>query len=344
MNSTPKFRYARLTALCAALGFATLASAQTTVTTVPVGAVGYIFSQGSQLVGLSLVKNTITAANVSAVSGSSLTLSLANVGAVLTSGTAYYIEVVNDVPNNALYEGDRIEVDTAATIAANNNTIVVKNHAENTLSSALPISLSGTKIAIRRHLTLGGLLSELPGAFIPGDKITIRKDGTSYVTGTLNSAATDWRAGLASLNAVAIYPGVGFFLIRAASTSTSSALTGDLRDNNFVQLLAQGNQVIAEGYPLDGAASPAISLPAIGGTPNRLFTNSSGCNFLSGDKLTAYNDSNQLVTYTYTTSTNRWMAGLTNGNSIKLFKANKAGYLTVSNANQTYVQIKPFTL
>ena len=117
-----------------------------------------------------------------------------------------------------------------------------------------------------------------------------------------------------------------------------------IRDNNFVQFLTRGLQLIAEGYPVDGAASPAISSPAFGGTPNRLFTNISGGNFSSGDKLTAYNDSNQLVTYTYTTSTNRWMAGLTNGNLIKLFKANKAGYLTIANANQNYVQIKPFTL
>ncbi|MCS6244020.1 MAG: TIGR02597 family protein [Opitutus sp.] len=40
MNSAPKFSYARVTALCATLGFASLASAQTTtVTTVPVGAI-----------------------------------------------------------------------------------------------------------------------------------------------------------------------------------------------------------------------------------------------------------------------------------------------------------------
>jgi hypothetical protein len=47
MNSTPKFRYNRLIALCATLGFACLASAQTSVTTTPVGAMTYSIAPGT---------------------------------------------------------------------------------------------------------------------------------------------------------------------------------------------------------------------------------------------------------------------------------------------------------
>jgi hypothetical protein len=47
MNSTPKFRYNRLIALCATLGFASLASAQTSVTTTPVGAMTVTIGAGT---------------------------------------------------------------------------------------------------------------------------------------------------------------------------------------------------------------------------------------------------------------------------------------------------------
>lgn len=67
MSTPPKFRYARLAALCAALGFASLASAQTTsVTTVPVGAITiFVNAKSDQRVGITQLRPAMFAGSVS---------------------------------------------------------------------------------------------------------------------------------------------------------------------------------------------------------------------------------------------------------------------------------------
>lgn len=325
-----------LLAATAALGLASLSLAQS-VTTAPVGAVNYSFAQGTQIVGLSMVRPAVVSGVISAVGSLSITSGSLNVGESLAAGTQYYLEVVKDDANSSLYAGDRYDIDTAATKSAAAGTIILRSTAENTLSTNVPSALVGASFVVRQHYTLGSLLTEMPNAFLTGDQITIRRDGTSTVTATLNSARTTWNAGLTNSNSVIIYPGVGFFLVRSSATPTSASLVGSVRTNNFVQVLRAGNQVLAEGFPVLSAPQPTSG-------PSRLFTNPAGATFSNGDRLTAYNPSGQLATYTYSTSTNRWTAGLVNGNVQNLFQPTRGVFLNSANANAEYVHVVPFTL
>jgi hypothetical protein len=325
--------------LIAAAGLSASSLFAQSVATDPVGALSYSLKQGSQLTGISLVKPAVSAGSISAVNTLTITVSGSpNVGAALTTGAAYYLEVVKDTANSGTYTGDRFEVDTAATKAGTVGTVVLKSSAENTISGNPPSALVGAQFVVRPHLTLGGILTDMTGSFLPGDKITIRENGGSSITATLNGAGTTWQAGLTNKNSLIIYPGVGFFVVRGAATTTSGVLVGAVRTNSFVQVLKSGNQVLSEGFPMDTAPSPTA------GIASRLFTNLAGGTFASGDKLTAYNPSGVLTTYTYSTSNNRWSAGLTNGTALNLFHPTTASFVTLANANPNYVQLMPFSL
>ena len=337
---SPRSGSALLLSLIAAAGLsATSLFAQTSVTTDPVGALSYSLKQGSQLTGISLVKPAVATGSVSAVN--TLTLSVTgapDIGATLTAGAAYYLEIVNDSVNSGTYTGDRFDVDTTATKSGTIGTVVLKSSAENTVAGNPPSALVGVKFVIRPHVTLAGLLTDIPGAFLAGDKVTIRENGGSTITATLNSAGTTWQAGLTNKNTLIVYPGVGFFVTRAGTTTSTGVMVGAVRTNSFVQILKSGNQILAEGFPMDTAPSPTS------GIATRLFTNLAGGTFVTGDKLTAYNPSGVLTTYSYSTSNNRWSAGLTNGTALNLFHPTTATYVTLANANASYVQLVPFSL
>jgi hypothetical protein len=346
MKTSVSLRAPRLVAILA-FAFASftvsnLSAQNTTVTTAPVGALGYNFNTGTQLSGISLMKPAVFSGAVTAVSGANLVSGTSDVGSLLTTGVTYFVEFSKDTANTGLYEGDRFDVDVASTKVAAAGTIVLATaKLENTVSGNPPAALVGANFVIRPHYTLGALLTDMPAAFVAGDKINIRKDGGSTVTVTLNAAKTIWQAGIANNNATIVYPGVGFFFVRAAASATTGTIVGDVRTNTFVQLIKSGSQVLSEGFPVDSAPSPTTL-----GAPNRFFTNTTVGNVFTGgvDKMYAYNASNVLTAYTYNSSTNRWNAGIANGNAVNLFKADKGVYLTTGTVNNAYIQTLPFTL
>ncbi|EIP96658.1 fibronectin type III domain-containing protein [Opitutaceae bacterium TAV1] len=314
--------------------------ADSTVKGIPYGSLAYSADVGTQLIGIPLVNLASFAGKVSEVSGFTFTVGgdpSHDIGAVLTSGASYYIEITNDSANGGLYEGDRFDVDTAATIAAANGTLVLKASAENTIQGNPPAELVGVSFVLREHITLGQLLTRLPGFFVANDQITMRKDGGAQATFKYNG--TRWNLGLTNSNAVSIYPGVGFFLTRTSDSATATWFSGVVRMNNFAQPIQAGNQILAEGYPVDSAPAPSVS-----GRASRLFTNDTGGAFSNGDSMTAYNPATRtLATYTYRTSTTRWVLGLSNANETMMFQATKAVYLTTATANPDYVQSLPVT-
>lgn len=303
------------------------------------GAVSYTFGQGVRYTGISMVKPEIFAGSIASVSGS-LNLTVAgspSVGALLSSGVPYYLEIVRDNVGGLSDTGDRFDINSAATASASAGTIVLRATTENTISGALPSSFVGANFVIRPHFTLGSLSTDLPGAFLPGDLISIRVDGGSQISATRNASGS-WLSGINNRNSVVIYPGVGFFVVRSGATTTSSSLVGAVRSNTFVQVIRSGNQLLSEGFPVDSAPNPSVG-------SSRLFTNPNGTVFANGDRLAAVNPSNQqLTTYTYNASTNRWNAGLANGNLVQLFSPTRSFFLNVTSANPNYVQPVPFTM
>ncbi len=309
-----------------------------TATTDPVGFVSYNFTQGSQYSGIPMVNAPSFSGMVAGISNTALTVSGTglNLGAALTAGKAYYVEIVADPNNAGAYIGDRLDVDTAATIAAANATIVIKTSAENTISGNLPAALVGVKFVVRAHVTLAQVSSSSTGLFLAGDQIVIRVNGASNATITFNG--TGWRQGITNADATVVYPGVGYLIKRASATPSTGVFVGNVRTNNFAQVIRAGEQILAEGFPVDSAPHPTDVTVA-----SRLFTNDIGTTFANGDRLFAYNGSN-FTLFTYSTGTNRWAAGMTNGNTLKIFNATKAVLLKTAAANVNYIQIRPFPL
>ena len=257
MNSKNKFRYARITALCAALGFASLASAQTTtVYTPPVGAMTKAIPVGISPVGITLINPAIVGTTVISANSSTLTLGTSNIGTLLTSTEPYYLEVTGGD-----LKGDRVDINVAATVAANNNTVVLlASSIENTFpSDSVGTLLNGFTVQIRKHVTIEQIQQSMSAALTGNndaklaDQVLIFDNSTNtYTIHYLRSDGINWRrAGTTTVTTKApIHPGKGIFIAKKASAA-SLTIVGTVRTNDFVQKFSTGRQLMSTPWPAD---------------------------------------------------------------------------------------------
>ena len=108
-------------------------------TTTPVGAQTTTLAVGRNALGLPLLNPDLLSATATGLSGSSLSITgQTNIGALLTAGEPYYIEVYGGT-----LKGDRFDVDTAATITAANGSVVLNSSSAN---NSFPIASIGTSL------------------------------------------------------------------------------------------------------------------------------------------------------------------------------------------------------
>lgn len=222
-------------------------------TTIPVGLAG---------IGFPLLNPDIFKGSVSSSSGNTLTLSgVTNVGALLTSGEPYYIEVYGGD-----LKGDRFDVNTAATISAANGTVALdSSSANNTYNlGSVGASLNGVTVALRKHITVEQVGAMASPALIgnnqaaQADQIqTFNPSLNSYSTYFLRADNITWRISgtTTGANKVPIPPGVGCFIKRGGTTPTEITATGAVRQNDFALPLKSGLQLLAPGFPIGN--SPA---------------------------------------------------------------------------------------
>lgn len=180
---------------------------------------------------------------------------------LLTPGAAYFLEVTSG--DN---EGHRFDV-----VSATGSTVTLDTDSDlaaatppfNTLAGALPASLAGDRVALRRHWTLG---EQFPasGFFAAGthtaaDQVQTFADGawTTYWLYT-NSGSPKWvKVGdgtMADQAATVLPPGQGCFVLRR-DTATSILAYGDVRANDFIRPLSAGTNLVGGGYPLAQSAT-----------------------------------------------------------------------------------------
>jgi len=319
-------------------GISRLDATSISITTAPAGFLAYSFEAGTRYIGVPLVTPALFTGKIATVSGAAITSPSfsAHASALLLPGNSYYIEIVEDLPNESAHEGQRIDIDVAATLGAGADTIVLKSSPANTLALPVPSALVETRFVLREHITLGSLTQSLPGAFLTGDSLSFEQNGTTLITVTYNG--TQWRSGFTNHNPMILYPGIGAIFKRSAFGATATALIGAVRNNAFVQPLKAGSHILSEGFPVDSAPSPSD------GGPDRKFTNASGNIFAAGDRLSAHHPTTgALTTYTYSTSASRWAAGFINANTLRLFQAGSGFYLTIATSNPAYTQPVPFS-
>ncbi len=233
-----------------------LASPVAVSRTVPVGWSRTALHAGYQTFGASLLQPALFGGKVTAVNGAAGTLTLSSPlpPGLLSPDKPCFIEFV-DGPA----EGQRFDLDPAA--STGNSIAALAAPTRNTLP-ALPANVTGSRITLRPHRTLGGLfdIARFAGALNPGGADQLHFfDGQAYSIyyaldlGSALPSQKRWAlvGGSPSANQGLriVAPGVGCFVRRAGASSLSVFVTGEVRANRFVQPLVQGSNLIAEGFP-----------------------------------------------------------------------------------------------
>jgi len=249
LAATPAFLHAQITSYSDIVGYQS--------SSLPVG---------STAIGFPLLNPDVLKSAASTLTSNSLGISgESNVGAKLVAGEPYYLEVYSGT-----LKGDRFDIDTAATISAGNNSVVLNSTSANNSFpvASLTNQLNGATVAIRQHITLEKIQSYFSAALTgnntasSADQIQLyNPSNSSFSSYYLRSNGTEWRlVGSPTVaNKVPVPPGSGVF-IRKANSSGQLTATGSVRNNDFSRPFVVGSQLIANPYPI--AYSPA----GLGGT------------------------------------------------------------------------------
>ena len=222
------------------------------------------------------LRETVFTGTISSVNGMDLVFASSGGGvnlSTLLAGGTYFIEGINGEN-----EGHRFDVAAAAV-----NTLTIANdiniHAaaapHNTLAGALPASLVGDQVSVRRHWTLNELF---PPTFFgatgdrnTADQVQTFADGAwtiywLYDDGLLPARWVKTGDNTYSDQGVSILaPGQGMFFNNRSNPASILAY-GEVRPNDFIRPLALGNNLIGGGYPLDqsptGVGSREMTLAA----------------------------------------------------------------------------------
>ncbi|MBX3737114.1 MAG: hypothetical protein KF715_10515 [Candidatus Didemnitutus sp.] len=246
---------------------ATAAFAADVAYTPPVGGMQVSISPGTRFSGMSLVNAAVYRGVVASVSGNTVTLtgSGANVGAALTTGTAYYVEFT--AGPTSTYVGDRFDVDVAATQTSANGSITVTLAQRGTLASVPDTaSLAGYSLVIRPHVTIGQLFGTKDNQLMQGttsvstaDQVRFLNPQTQaweiyYFLKNPQGTIAQWTksgGGNTNRDGEVIAPGTGFVVARNAATPVTLTWLGEIRTNSFSQPLAAGKNLVAQPWPTD---------------------------------------------------------------------------------------------
>lgn len=340
--------------MAAMIASATLALGQTTVTTDPVGYHTITISPGTQTLGLPLLRPVAAAGGIQSNTATVITASgTANIGALLVSGTPYYLEVTGTGTN---YPGERFDVNVDATITSATNTITINGtSSNNTIAGNLP-DLSGNNFVIRPHHTLGSVFGTKANPVLTGssdsskaDQVQLFNTATQgfdiyyfYQTPTLSKQ--EWRAigSSGTCNNVVIPPGTGVFVLRRDTTPVTITMQGDVRTTSYhAQPLSSGFNFVAEAYPVDRSPSGT-------GIESRNLTAGSATGSSdpqAADQVHVWNGAGFDVYYYYKTVTKqqwRKLGNQTDFSASKIFTFDKGAFIKRINSDAVYAEPKPF--
>ncbi|MES2466670.1 MAG: hypothetical protein V4675_05165 [Verrucomicrobiota bacterium] len=311
----------------------------------PMGFYSVEMKKGDQAVGVSLVNPALFSGTITTASGNRLaTAALAlDAGGLLTTGKAYYIEIVAG-PADALV-GQRLEVDVTATQAATtpNGEIVVTPTSKRSTTASLA-GLTGYQLELREHLTLNQVFpkDKLYGStsFSDADQVQFF-DGNGfeicYVYGRDGQAQWTALKGFASQDGRVILPGEGLIFKRSNKSPgpVTLRISGVARTTTFVQPLVSGYNYVSSGFPVDGSFADRQAWPLT---------------FQNGDRVKIY-QSGGFVTYRLysqgtSPSANLWAtlgdSSYTSMNDRPLFGHRSAAFLQLKTAAAGYRYAPPF--
>lgn len=170
---------------------------------------------------------------------------------VIGDGGSYYLEITEGA-----LEGERFEVDEAATQLATPGTLVIDLSDSLTTHSATAAgSLVGMKAAIRPHMTLSGLQARITPPMVGNNQAALA-DGvlifsaSSAITYYLRGDGVTWRkAGSTTDFSRLIIPPDQSIMLQMRSGAKELRQSGVVRANSFRVSLKSGVHSAAAGYP-----------------------------------------------------------------------------------------------
>lgn len=319
--------------------------------TVPLGGVRPTFAPGPRYAGMTMVNPAVARDLIASHSGNVLTLGYgsANYGAMLTTGTAYYVELSSGPAST--YVGERLEVDVTATKTAANNTLTVLPSAPRSTLTALPSAsgLAGYHVTLRPHVTLGQIFGTKDNPLMQGSTVVSTADqvqvfnlqtqafDTYYFLRNASGSVAQWTkvgGGSTVQDTLPIPPGVGVAVVRNAAAATTLTWLGEVRLHGFAQPLVKGNNLVCQPLPVDATPLQRVLTFANGVTGSTVTTSADRIQLLAGGATQTYyllrNASGSVEQWT------RVGGGSTNHNNTALFTADGAAVLTKINADPHY--------
>ena len=268
--------------------------ATATVASAPVGVMSRRLARGLSGLAVPLIPADHFVGVVAANTATRLVFpsSDGSVDSLLAPTGKYYVEVVTGP-----LAGERFDVDTAMTIAANDATITIAlgPGSFSTLPMLAADALAGARVVLRSHVTLSRLQQMLtPG--LAGRDNPLLADGVSVLENGrtdryfLRADGVTWsRLGSTEDFRGKVLPPDGSFIVESKYAAPSWRHAGGVRTNAFRKNLVRGLQSFASGFPQDlspaqiGAAVDAGAPAAARWTGNNLFALADQIHVLLGD-------------------------------------------------------------
>jgi hypothetical protein len=215
-----------------------------------------------------------------------------SVGGLLSPGVRYYLEVATGP-----LEGERFDVDTDATLGSGDAsvTLALGPDSFSTLPSLAPGSLVGTRLILRRHVTLARLQQLLSPGLIGHDNAQLADavqtiEGGEFARYFLKADGVTWsRLGSEQDFRDTVLPPDASFLVESKHAAQVFRHAGTVRTNAFRKNLVSGFQSFASGFPqdlspvqIDAFVDPAAP-PAPRWTGNNLFLHADQIELVLGD-------------------------------------------------------------
>lgn len=333
-----------LTALFATLP---LAGRATTLTTAPLGSITSSLPVGTTGLAFPLISADVYSGTIASNNGSTLTFSTGNVASTLTTGTAYYLEVLSGP-----LEGERLDLNTAESIAAGGATAKVSFSASgySTVSGLPTNALIGARCTIRPHLTLARLQSQ----FSPGlsgnnnaglaDGVQLHGVSSGWVSYTLRADGATWRAvGKTTDERNRIIPPDTSITVILRSAGRKWVHAGLVRTTAFRKNLVAGTQSFSSGFPL--ALTP-IQLAAFTDMADPIGIRWVGHAAGASDRLHLMGAGGSLTVHYLDADGTTWRtaAGATSSANQPIISATGATLVTRTNPDAAYLVVRPFPL
>lgn len=253
------------TVLCAAAGLSSPVVAHASVSAAaPVGVITQTFPVGTTGLAFPLIAADAYTGVISASTSAAIGFSTSGLGA-LTAGDRYYLEIVSGP-----FEGERFDLDTAATIAAGATAVVDVASTLNTRAMPGPNTLAGARAVVRPHVTLAKVAAQFSPALVGNtnaaraDGVQIHSASTGFVLYYLRPDGS-WRvSGKTVDERNRVVPPDASVTLVLRSGAKQWLHQGVVRTSVFRKKLTTGVQSFASGFPVPvspvqlGAATDAL--------------------------------------------------------------------------------------